>query len=447
MDRLILEKKKSMIGFFTVCYLAFFINTIELFAIKTGYLGRASFVLFNIIGMTIFLILYVKNFKNIYYTSISKFFLLNVVFFIYVIINGLINKNFTRLIYGGYQYILYYFIFFTVYIFIDKNKINSLFKYILSFNFVNSIVLIYEFITKKNILNTTDFGQMAFEGTVVIRAKAFFGSFLNGSIVLCVVTLIALYYLMEAIGDKNKKNIYLYSIFIVTYLGGIFATGSRGPLVALGSGILFFIIFYSLILSKNKRKSIIIITMLTLLVIMLLLIILRIDVSNIDNKLFSFIIHRIQSIFNWTSDQGNVERIQSWKFAFSLIETNPIFGVGIASTGAKGVGSFAIGVTESGFLKRFAEMGVVGLVLSYLIYISIIKEGIKKVLNPTVNSNNKLLLLILVSIIIAILVEEFIYQATEAEVVSFYLWMIGAIIFSIESDSKEVLTMKGRLNG
>lgn len=446
MDSFSLEKKKSIIGFFIVCYLAFFINTIELFAIKTGYLGRASFVLFNIIGMAIFFILYIKNFKSIYYTSISKFFLLNVIFFIYVIINGLINKNITRLIYGGYQYILYYFIFFTVYIFIDKNKIDTLLKYILSFNFINSIFLIYEFITKKNILNTTDFGQMAFEGTVVIRAKAFFGSFLNGSIVLCVVTLISLYYLIEAINKKNKKNICLYSVFIITYLGGIFATGSRGPLVALGSGVLFFIIAYSLILSENKRKSIIIITIITLAIIMILLIILRIDVSSIDNKLFSFIIHRIQSIFNWTSDQGNVERIQSWKFAFSLIETNPIFGVGIASTGAKGVGSFAIGVTESGFLKRFAEMGIVGLLLSYLIYIAIIKEGIKKILSSTINRNKKVLLLILVSAIIAILVEEFIYQATEAEVVSFYLWMIGAIIFSIESESKELLTMKGRLN-
>lgn len=441
-----LEKKITVLGFAIVAYLVFFINTIELFAVKTSYVGRVSFVVFNLIGMSLFLYIYIRNFKDIYYTSISKFFILNIIFFIYVIINGLVSKNVTRLIYGGYQYILYYFIFFTVYIFLQKDKINIFFKYVLAFNFLNSLVLIYEFITKKNILNTTDFGQMAFEGTVVIRAKAFFGSFLNGSIVLCIVTLISIYYLIESINYKVRRNIVLYSIYILTYLGGIFATGSRGPLVALGVGILFFIVTYSIIMSKNKKKAITMIISTIIIGIIGLVLILSIDVSKIDNKLFSFIIHRIQSIFNWTSDQGNVERIQSWEFAYSLIKSNPLFGVGIAATGAKGVGSFAIGVTESGFLKRFAEMGIIGLVLSYSIYAFVIREGFKKILSDRVSRDNKLLLLILISVIIAVIVEEFIYQATEAEVVSFYLWMISAIIFSIGSKTRDKFTITGENN-
>lgn len=441
-----LERKVGILGFAIVAYLVFFINTIELFAVKTGYFGRASFVLLNLIGMGIFFFIYVKNFKSIYYSSISKFFILNIIFFIYVIINGLGNENFTRLVYGGYQYILYYFIFFTVYIFLENDRIDAFLKFILTFNFFNSLILIYEFISKKNILNTTDFGQMAYEGTVVIRAKAFFGSFLNGSIVLCIVTLIAIYYLMQAINYKSKGNIILYSVYILIYLGGIFATGSRGPLVALGSGILFIILFYSLFMAKNKKKALAIIISLIIIGVIALLIILGIDASKIDNKLFSFIIHRIQSIFNWSSDQGNVERIQSWEFAFSLIKSNPIFGVGIAATGAKGVGSFAIGVTESGFLKRFAEMGIVGLVLSYSIYGFVIKEGIKKILSNEVSKNNKLLILILLSVIVAVLVEEFIYQATEAEVVSYYLWMVSAMIFSIESKTKDKFSIVGESN-
>ncbi|MPM31962.1 hypothetical protein SDC9_78519 [bioreactor metagenome] len=199
-------------------------------------------------------------------------------------------------------------------------------------------------------------------------------------------------------------------------------------------------------MSKNKKKSITIIISLIIFGAIGLLFILNIDVSKLNNKLFSFIIHRIQSIFNWTSDQGNVERIQSWEFAISLIKTNPLFGVGIAATGAKGVGSFAIGVTESGFLKRFAEMGLVGLVLSYSIYGFVIREGFKKIFSNKVSRDNKLLLLILISVIIAILVEEFIYQATEAEVVSFYLWTISAIIFSIESRTKDKFYIVGEDN-
>lgn len=441
-----LERKIGILGFLIVAYLTFFINTIELFALKTGYVGRASFVLLNLIGMSIFFFIYLKKFKYIYYTSVSKFFILNLIFFMYVIINGLVNKNITRLVYGGYQYILYYFIFFTVYIFLKKDRIDAFLKFVLAFNFFNSLILIYEFISKKNILNTTDFGQMAYEGTVVIRAKAFFGSFLNGSIVLCIVSLIAIYYLIQAINYKSKRNIILYLVYILTYLGGIFATGSRGPLVALGAGILFFIIFYSLYMAKNKKKSLVIIISVIMVGIISLLIILCIDASKIDNKLFSFVIHRIQSIFNWSSDQGNVERIQSWEFAFSLIKSNPIFGVGIAATGAKGVGSFAIGVTESGFLKRFAEMGIVGLVLSYSIYGFVIKEGVKKILSNKVNRDNKLLILILLSVIVAVLVEEFIYQATEAEVVSYYLWMVSAIIFSVESKTKDKFSIVGEYN-
>jgi O-antigen ligase len=312
---------------------------------------------------------------------------------------------------------------------LKETNVKKFLNFILSINTILSYVLLYEFITRKNILYTTDFGKMAYDGITVVRGKAFFGSFLNAGIVLSVSCFFAIYFIINTIKNRKFKYSMIYIFYFLSYIVGILSTGSRGPFVIIFAGVIFAIILYGVFLSSNKKLAIKIILSLLAVIVIAVPIILNIDISRINNKMLSFILHRIQSIFNWSSDQGNVERIKSWEFSFGLIKSNPIFGVGVASTGAKGVGSFGIGVTESGLLKKFAEMGVVGLILSYSIFALIMITAIKKLKDKTISFNNKIFILLAASSFFAIMVEDVIYQSTEAEVVSFYLWLIVALIY------------------
>lgn len=436
----VINDKYSYIGLLILIFMITFINLIQLFAL-IGYQGRVLFILSIFIGAFLFFLnlISVRNYNNIK-KELDIFIGLNFAFFILVLLNGILFNNKTRLIYGIYQYIIYYLIFFSVYQLMNNKYILSIFKFILGFNFVLSIVLVGEFITRKNIINPDNFGSMAYQGITVARARAFYGSFLNAGVVLCIAALIDIYFIYTSIRNKRKYKSILYIIYFIGYILGIFATGSRGPLVSLAISGLIFLILYNFMVSSSKKltaKGLFVIIALSVAIIVILL---NIDPTKINNKMLSFIVNRIKSIFNWKTDPGNVGRKQSWIFAINLIKSHFIMGIGVAATGAKGVGSFSIGVTESGFLKKFSEMGIVGLVLSYGIFIYVIKSGLSFVKNK--NNNLKILLLLLICAFISVLIEDFIYQGTEAEVVSFYLWFVGASIFKIGSmtNSNEINT-------
>ena len=416
-------------------YLVFFINMIHLFAIKTNYFGRISFVVIVLLGAVVCLFYIYKNRNK--KDFIYKFVLINFMFFIYVIINGIINGNIKRLIYGGYQYILYGMIFYAMYIFIKKIDIKKFLNYIIIFNVMNSLICIYEYITRRNLI-PSDYGQIAYDGVVIYRGRAFFGSFLNAGVVLAMSVFLALFFVIKFYREKNKKQAFVYLGIILIYILGIFSTGSRGPLVSLVGGLLFLFVTYSVLISERRKQNIIILSILIILGLVSLLIILNIDTSKIDNSALSFAIHRIQTIFDWTTDPGNVMRIERWNFGLDLFKQSPLWGVGIATTGAKGLGTFSLGVTESGVIKKLAELGIVGSILFYAQFIYIGMISYKNIFSKDNIFEKRIFILLLISSIVALLIEECIYQALEAEVVAFYLWMFVAFIFNSFENKKVV---------
>ncbi|GKU27284.1 membrane protein [Clostridium folliculivorans] len=413
-----------------VIFVVFFINLIELFALNTGYFGRISFIVICFSGFLYFLYKnFIKNRGNRNRT-LEVYTVLNIIFFLYVVANGVLFHNNIRLFYGGYQYIVYYLIFFTLYSFVEIRLLDIFMKFILGINFISSCIMIYEFITKKNIIETEG-TKMAFNGVTIVRAKAFFGSFLNAGVVLCICCFIALYYVYRY--RKQFKYIVLYSIIILVYLLGIFATGSRGPLVALIGGLFFYLIAYLILIKKDVKLTIIIVSTLAILSFLTLFIIMNINYESIDNTLLKFIAHRIQSIFNWSNDVGNVGRIDAWKNALKMVKGNITFGIGIAATGAKGIGSFSIGVTESGVLKKLVEMGIVGFIISYAIYIYVGISAFKNITSKIYPRETKIFNLFMLSAFISVMIEDSIYQSTESEVVSFYLFLVIYFIFVSKS--------------
>lgn len=420
---------------FLAMYLVFFVNIIHLFAIKTDYFGRISFVAIILIGTIIFSIDLYRRYEFIKIDYIYKFILINIIFFIYVLLNGIINGNIKRLIYGGYQYILYGLIFYAMYIFLKNINLKKFLNYIIIFNTMNALICIYEYVTKGNLI-PTDYGQIAYEGVVIYRGRAFFGSFLNAGVVLGMSVFLALFFLIKYYKEKNIKLVFMYSFSVLIHVLGIFSTGSRGPLVSLFGGILFAFITYSIIISDKRKQNIVVLVIMIILGLLGLALILNIDASKIENSSISFAIHRIQTIFNWTTDKGNVMRIERWNFGLDLFKSNPLFGVGIATTGAKGLGTFSLGVTESGVIKKLAELGILGTLLFYIQFIYIGKISFENIVSKNIDFEKKIFVLLVFSALITLFIEEFIYQALEAEVVAFYLWMFVAIIFNVASYKK-----------
>lgn len=414
-------------------YLVFFINLIQLFAIKTSYFGRISFILISILGTGLFLKKTYKNFLLDKNRNTLVFFTLNIIFFIYVLINGLVYKDIKRLVYGGYQYIIYTLVFYAIYYFVDKKKVDIFLNYIIGFNIINSFICIYEYVTRKNLI-PSDYGQIAFDNVVIYRGRAFFGSFLNAGVVLAITVFISIYYLIKAYNNKNMKLMITYSLSILIFILGIFSTGSRGPLVSLFGGLLFGYIIYSIVISSNRKRNVIILSILFVVAIISLLLILRINTDNIQNSALSFAIHRIQTIFDWSNDPGNVGRIVRWKFGIDLFKQNPVFGIGVAATGAKGLGEFSLGVTESGVIKKLAELGIVGSIIYYAQIFYIGKISFNKITSKNEDIDRKIFILLLLSAIVTVSIEEFIYQALEAEVVAFYFWTYIALIFKSSKD-------------
>lgn len=427
---------KENLFIFMLVYMVFFINTIHLFAEKTDYFGRISFIFIVLLGTILFFKELLQRYNENKNSILNKFILLNIIFFLYVMINGILNKDIKRLIYGGYQYILYGMIFYAVYIYIKEINLKKIIDYVIIFNVINSLICIYEYVSRSNLI-PTEYGQIAYDGIVIFRGRAFFGSFLNAGVVLGMTVFLALYFLLKSIKEKNNKQIFGYSSAILIYILGIFSTGSRGPLVSLFGGLIFAFIIYSILLSKKRKQNFIILGVIAILGIISLLIILNIDATKLDSSALSFAIHRVQTIFDWSTDPGNVMRIERWNFGLDLFKQNPVFGVGIATTGAKGLGTFSLGVTESGVIKKLAELGIVGSLLFYFQFIFIGVLAFKKIISKETIFEKKIFILLIVSAIVMLLIEECIYQALEAEVVAFYLWMFVAFIFKVCDESKK----------
>ncbi len=71
--------------------------------------------------------------------------------------------------------------------------------------------------------------------------------------------------------------------------------------------------------------------------------------------------------------------------------------------------------------------------LFYIQFIYIGKISFKNIVSKNIDFEKQIFVLLVFSALITLFIEEFIYQALEAEVVAFYLWMFVAIIFNVAS--------------
>ena len=109
-------------------------------------------------------------------------------------------------------------------------------------------------------------------------------------------------------------------------------------------------------------------------------------------------------IFDWTGDSANSARIDHWNWAIKYWKESPLFGHGACCTETRYSGY--ISVTESGFLKRLVELGLIGTVLQYLTMLIPLLKGINRYRRAEIGGAS----ILFFSILLAFFVEDLILQ-------------------------------------
>jgi hypothetical protein len=150
-----------------------------------------------------------------------------------------------------------------------------------------------------------------------------------------------------------------------------------------------------------------------------------------SSKADNAILRHAGSITDWSQDETNRDRLAAWSLALNAWRAAPLWGQGLGSTGVAALRTHpedAI-VTESQVLKSLVELGPLGfLALAYL-WFQIGRTGYRAYRTTGDPTERGLLLGILTSLL-AIFIEGWIYQNLEVKQVNAYFWvLVGTLSF------------------
>ncbi|NOV87863.1 hypothetical protein BJV85_000830 [Clostridium acetobutylicum] len=357
-----------------------------------------------------------------------------ILYYIFVITNGIEFGNPARMAIGINQYILYSVSFFVPIVILYKElnlkSIEKIFAILLIINFITSVLAAYEYSTGKYIINQNqDIGEIYITGVNMVRAKVFNGSYLSLGGFIGQLAILNLYFLLS---NKYKRLKIVFVISFFVDILGIVSTNSRGPFVATGIAIsVFFIIYYIYIMGRKqtiyKKICVIILAFFVLILILLGLSYLTSYTGNVNNQVLNYLIYRAKSIFDWNSDGSNLLRKYYWISFINLFRRNFLYGIGISSTGAL-VDTVSIGPTESGVLKRFVELGIFGAAIYYL-FVCIVFVSVFRCLNKLKdNYEKKIVIITLFSAVFCLFINDITYQIFENFQVMFFNWFIYGML-------------------
>lgn len=182
----------------------------------------------------------------------------------------------------------------------EIRKILNLFKTI---GVVLSIFAIYEVFSGSYIIQNEYLGIM-YNGSRVIRAMVFSGSFLTFGTIMAMISVVSFY---DFYTNTSKLNLICLIINVV----GLLMSSSRGPLVAFVISAIVIYVYIGGRVNLLKVFKVILI----MFIIGMLLAILGTTLSR-NNSTIAFYLNRLQSIFDWSENSAsNTGRIDCWLYS------------------------------------------------------------------------------------------------------------------------------------
>ena len=360
-----------------------------------------------------------RFFNNLFGTGLKKEWFLAMLFALFIVVNAAIHDTAKEFVRSMYEYVFYIF---PMCAFIRNRKRINIFKCLKILTIWGAVISglsWYEYMTRHYLLKDLSFGGHILNvGSYGFRSAVFTRSYLSHGMILGILALVAIYLWC----DTKRK----YWLFIGLFeFASIITTGSRGPLVATAVALALFYYLDTFYIKKSRRRK----DKFRLCVLILTIVFFAIMLNPIESadSFLTYYIYRIQSVFNWKGDAGNVGRLLIWRNAINeMFLKAPILGVGPSKTGSWTIGT--LGVTESGVLRRLCEFGIVGFVIFYSFMFNILKGSIKSLKRLPVKLRNEMVLWL--AIFIAIFINDFTVQTTEEIMISFWWWIsMGGIYY------------------
>ena len=138
----------------------------------------------------------------------------------------------------------------------------------------------------------------------------------------------------------------------------------------------------------------------------------------------------LTSIGDWVGDETNRDRLAAWSTALSNWRAAPLWGNGLGSTGVAALRTQPerAFVTESQVLKALTELGVLGLLALAFLWVQIARVGYKTYRKANTDETDRILLLGIMTSLLIIFIEGFVYQNLEVKQVNAYFWTLTGIL-------------------
>jgi hypothetical protein len=152
----------------------------------------------------------------------------------------------------------------------------------------------------------------------------------------------------------------------------------------------------------------------------------------------NIVLQYFRSTSDWVHDETNLDRLTAWSLALDAWRKSPLWGTGLGTTGLAGfrANSPVTFVTESQILKVLTELGIPGMILWAFIWFTIAKIGIRTLRDPLSPKNKAILIGILTSMVI-IFIESWVYQNMEVKQVNALFWTLTGMLAFL-STNKDV---------
>lgn len=305
-----------------------------------------------------------KILKEIGYVEIFLY----VLFMLYALLSSILVGGSELLVYSMERYVFYTIPLFVIPVIQHKLKWDNILIFLSWYGVVDSIISIIEFVIHRQLIPLEGVTHSVVQqfGDNSIRTFGLNGDYFLLAELLCLCAFSSLYLFI-----RWYKKIDLLKFVLISF--GIFTTGSRGYYVAYSVGLAIFYILFNLNAGKPSQfivKMGFAVSIIIMFLIFLFMTNIKTSISSIDT-----ILDRTRSILDFSDNYANVERQQHWLYSINKWKTHPILGNGASITDMRYSGFEK--VTESGFLKRLVELGIVGTILQYLTMIVPLIKGYK----------------------------------------------------------------------
>lgn len=327
---------------------------------------------------------------------------------IYIFFNSLLCNNIGMVKTGLYEYILLpFFCIYSMFYITRKIQISlKEFDFFINLGSIIALLALYEFITGNKFISNSESDSWKQAVVFSIRPQT-----LGMSLAFCLI------FGMFRFFTEGKFFFLIKSIIIFIGLYVSMCRGATGGAIV-GTIFMFYTLRKKHILHSFVYKSI--------LIVFIFIFLFMIAFSHQITINYTF--DRFISALDFKNDTGNVIRLIKWNYYLNAWTKKPFIGYGIATTNTNNILPifFEIGNTESGFIKRIVETGLLGIGLYYCFFYKLLKSSLFK-------RNKKLPSELFIALLIVFILENLVFWIFTDSVVMFFIFFFISYAFNQEN--------------